>query len=65
MEDVIPIQSIKISLKITFFTPLIVQNGGRGAEGHQRYCLTHKGGIYETIKIPAGRAEIWGKPCGN
>ena len=47
------------------FTLPIVQNGGRGAEGHQRYYLMRKGGIYETIKIPAGRAEIWGKPCGN
>lgn len=28
-------------MKITFFTPLIVQNGGRGAEGYQRYCLMH------------------------
>lgn len=29
-------------MKITFFTPLIVQNGGRGAEGYQRYRLMRK-----------------------
>ena len=29
-----------------FFTPPTVQNGGRGAEGHQRYRLMRKGGIY-------------------
>ena len=29
-------------MKITFFTPLIVQNGGRGAESYQRYYLMRK-----------------------
>lgn len=42
----------------SIFTPPTVQNGGRGAEGHQRYRLMRKGGIYEKQNSHSPLSEL-------